>query len=96
MLSELPPRLLHSIKESRELLGDVSERTFYRWMSRGEIETVQIARRRLIPHDSLLAAITRLRAKAGHNAGPEVRESAAGDTTSPTALEVAGGSATAP
>ena len=68
MFAEPPPRLLHSIREAHELLA-VSERTFYRWMASGEIETVQIARRRLVPHDSLLSAIARLRAKAGHNGG---------------------------
>jgi hypothetical protein len=68
VLAEPPPRLLHSIREARDLLGDMPARTFARLLCRGDLETVRIgARRRFVTHDTLLAYIARLRAEAGHN-----------------------------
>jgi len=61
MLAEPPPRLLHSIREARDLLG-VSERTFFRLLSRGDLEAVRIGARTLVVHDVLVAYVQNLRA----------------------------------
>lgn len=54
------PRLLHDKPAAAEQLS-ISERVLERLIRDGEIETVQIGRRRLVPHDALEHYIDRLR-----------------------------------
>ena len=69
MLAEPPPRLLHSIREARDLLG-VSERTLYRLLRRGELETVRIGTRTLIVHGVLVAYVENLRVAHAQKESP--------------------------
>lgn len=55
-----PRRLLYSIADAAVQLS-VSERTADRLIRDGEIESVKIGRRRLIPHDALENYVQRLR-----------------------------------
>lgn len=54
-------RLLHTIVDAAALLS-VNPRTLERLISEGEVETVKLKRRRLVPHESLLAYIEKLKA----------------------------------
>jgi excisionase family DNA binding protein len=50
-------RELYPIEEARELLGGISRNTIYRIMRTGELKSVQIGRRRLIPASAITAFI---------------------------------------
>lgn len=53
-------RLLYSIPDAADQLS-VSSRVLERLIADGEVETVKIGRRRLVPNDALLAYVARLR-----------------------------------
>lgn len=53
-------RVLHSKPEAAAVLS-VSERVLERLIADGEVETVKIGRRRLVPHDALTEYVERLR-----------------------------------
>jgi excisionase family DNA binding protein len=56
-------RLLHDKPDAAALLS-ISERVLERLIKSGDISTVQIGRRRLVPHDALEDYIERLRRSA--------------------------------
>lgn len=56
-------RLLYSVTEAAEKLS-VSKRTAQDLIREGELESVKIGARRLVPHESLLSYIERLRRAA--------------------------------
>lgn len=60
-MSSVGDRLLHSIPEAAKQLS-ISPRVFERLIAAGEIETVKIGRRRLVPTDSLVEYIERVKA----------------------------------
>jgi hypothetical protein len=49
-------RELYPIDEARQLLGNISAATFFRWRNEDKIRTVKIGKRRFVPR----AEITRL------------------------------------
>lgn len=53
-------RLMHTIPSAAEQLS-ISERVLADLIRTGEVESVKIGRRRLVPHDALTAYIERLR-----------------------------------
>ena len=69
MATEPPPRLLHSIREARELLA-VSERTLFRLLSRGDLEAVSIGARTLLVHSALVAYVESLRGSHAQQEAP--------------------------
>lgn len=52
-------RLLHDLDEAATLLS-VSQRVVERLIRDGEIDSVKLGRRRLVPHDALEAYVARL------------------------------------
>lgn len=56
-------RLLYEIPDAATELS-VSARTLARLISDGEVESVKVGRRRLVPHDALVDYIERLRKSA--------------------------------
>ncbi len=54
------PRMLYSINETVQILG-VQRTTVYELIGRGELETVKIGRRTLVPADSIEAFVAGLR-----------------------------------
>lgn len=55
-------RLLYSITEAAEQLGGIGKSTVEELIRDGEIETVKIRRRRLVPAEALADYIERLKA----------------------------------
>jgi excisionase family DNA binding protein len=55
-------RLLFPINDALEIMG-VSRTKLFALIASGEIESVKIGRRRLIPYDSMVRFIERLRAE---------------------------------
>jgi excisionase family DNA binding protein len=53
-------RLLYPISEASELLG-IKRTLTYELIGAGEIETVTVGRRRLVPREALEAYVSRLR-----------------------------------
>jgi excisionase family DNA binding protein len=58
--------LLHPVDDTCTILGIGKSQT-WELIARGELESVKIGRRRLIPHDAIVDYVQRLRAEA---AGP--------------------------
>jgi excisionase family DNA binding protein len=52
-------RLLHDLDEAADLLS-ISRRVVDRLVRDGEIDTVKLGRRRLVPHDALEEYVARL------------------------------------
>lgn len=57
------PRLLHSIKHAADLL-DVSPNTLKTLIREGDLASVMLRGRRLVPHEALLDYVARLRRTA--------------------------------
>jgi excisionase family DNA binding protein len=55
--------LCHSIPNAGEMLG-VGRTSMYDLIARGEISTITIGTRRLVPHDELVAYVERRRSEA--------------------------------
>lgn len=53
-------RLLHDIAEAADLLS-ITPRSLERLISSGELASVKLGRRRLVPHEALTEYIERLR-----------------------------------
>lgn len=66
-------RELYSVEEARFLLGGISRATLYELLNAGELETVTIGRRRLIP----AAAINAFIATSSTNIAPAERRAVA-------------------
>ena len=56
-MSSIPTRLCHSIDEALQLLP-IGRTTLYALMQSGQLDTITIGRRRLIPHAALVALAT--------------------------------------
>jgi excisionase family DNA binding protein len=56
-------KLLHEINEATELIG-LGRSKLYELLATGEIESVKVGKRRLIPHAALVEFVDRLRAHA--------------------------------
>ena len=56
-MSSIPNRLCHSIDEALQLLP-IGRTTLYALMQSGQLDTITIGRRRLIPHAALVALAT--------------------------------------
>lgn len=52
-------RLLHSIDEAADMLS-ITPRSLERLIAAGEVASVKLGRRRLVPHDALTDYIARL------------------------------------
>lgn len=57
--SSISPRLLHDLDEAADLLS-ISRRVVDRLVRDGDLDTVNIGRRRLVPHEALEAYVNRL------------------------------------
>lgn len=55
--------LLHPVDDTCNILGIGKSQT-WELIARGELESVKIGRRRLIPHDAIVDYVQRLRAEA--------------------------------
>ena len=55
-------QLLYEIEGARLLVG-IGRTKFYELIDSGDIESVRVGRRRLIPHDALVAFVERLRSE---------------------------------
>ena len=44
----VPDKPCYTVKEARELLGGITQTTFYKWKKMGKIKTFNIGRRRLV------------------------------------------------
>lgn len=55
------PRLLHDMDEAADLLS-ISRRVLDRLVREGEVGSVKLGRRRLVPHDALQDYVEHLRA----------------------------------
>jgi excisionase family DNA binding protein len=73
----MKPRELYSIEDARFLLGGISRVTIYELLNNGELSSVMIGRRRLIPAAAITAFIatsstttapSRVRASGRHRA----------------------------
>lgn len=53
MTPALPQREAYSIRETRELLGGISQATAYALIRRGELVTFRIGRRRLVGAEAI-------------------------------------------
>ncbi|MBC9005080.1 helix-turn-helix domain-containing protein [Micromonospora aurantiaca] len=62
--SERRPKLLYNVGEAAEQLGGISTRTLYALIRSGELESVTIGSRRLVPDAALEEYVEKLRAKA--------------------------------
>jgi excisionase family DNA binding protein len=60
---EAAPRLLHSVDHAAELL-DVSKSTMKTLLREGELASVMVRGRRLVPHEALVEFVARLRRSA--------------------------------
>jgi excisionase family DNA binding protein len=58
----MPDQLLHSASEAAVRLG-IGRSRFYELLASGEVESIRIGGRRLVPADALLAYVARLRAE---------------------------------
>lgn len=83
-MCEIVPRLCHPVPAAAHELG-VSRTSVFTLLKHGEIDSILIAGRRVIPHDSLIAFVNRRRNESG----------AEGSTTTPSTphLETAGATA---
>ncbi len=52
-LADPPERILYPINEARRLLGGVCRATLYKLIDDGELRTVRLGRRRLVPADEI-------------------------------------------
>lgn len=68
-----PAPYLHSITETARLLGKITEREVYNRIAAGDLESVNIGRRRFVVHESLDRYVARLREVARRD-----RDSSAG------------------
>ena len=68
----IPERRAYNVPEVAQLLGGVTERYVWTLLSTGELESVKIGARRLVPTEALDAFLNRLRAEE-----LKVREAAA-------------------
>lgn len=66
-----PAPYLHSITETARLLGGITDREVYNRIAAGDLESVNIGRRRFVVHESLNGYVDRLRtvARQGRGAG---------------------------
>ncbi|MET7705439.1 helix-turn-helix domain-containing protein [Micromonospora sp. NPDC005413] len=69
-------RLLYNIEEAAQQLGGISTRTVYKLLRAGELESVMIGSRRLVPDATLEAYVEKLRAKAAIAAGVDAAAAA--------------------
>lgn len=80
--SSIPARLAYPVTEACSLLGDISRKSIYDLMASGELRSVYIAGRRLIPAgaiEELIASRTEgfVSAARGRNPGAVAPEAAA-------------------
>ena len=61
---QLPRKFLFTLVEAAELLS-ISRATLYREMSKGELESIYVGGRRLVPHAVLAAYVRRLMHEQG-------------------------------
>lgn len=52
-------RKAYTVKEARALIGGISQAAFYKLVNAGELKTVKIAGRRLVPEESINELIQR-------------------------------------
>lgn len=52
-------RKAYTVKEARALIGGISQAAFYKLVNAGELKTVKIAGRRLVPDESINDLIQR-------------------------------------
>lgn len=52
-------RKAYTVKEARALIGGISQAAFYKLVNAGELKTVKIAGRRLVPDESINELIQR-------------------------------------
>lgn len=64
-------RLL-SVDDVSRTLGGITRRQVYRMLATGELESVKLGRRRLVPADAVEALINRLRNQSKQPPGREV------------------------
>lgn len=64
-------RLL-SVDDVSRTLGGITRRQVYRMLESGELESVKLGRRRLVPADAVEALINRLRNSSKQSPGREV------------------------
>jgi len=87
-------RELYSIEEARSLLGGISRVTLYELLNNGELSSVTIGRRRLIPAGAITAFIAT--AKHQHRPFPEARLRPASRGADAPAARASGSSAGPP
>jgi excisionase family DNA binding protein len=63
LLAQSPTRLLHPVSEAAQILG-VGRTTLYGLFKAGEIKSVRIGTRTVVPHSELEAYVERLTAEA--------------------------------
>ena len=56
--------LLHTIPETQKLLGGLSRTFVYELLGSGQLKSVKIGKRRLVPHDEIVRLVELLRAVA--------------------------------
>lgn len=56
----------YSVLEARELIGGLSQASFYKLVNSGQLKTIKIGGRRLIPAESIDELIQRALESAGH------------------------------
>jgi hypothetical protein len=61
---EITPRLCHPVPSAAHELG-ISRSSLFAKLKTGEIDSILIAGRRVIPHDSLVAYVHRLQEESG-------------------------------
>lgn len=58
-------RAAYTVQEARQMLGGISQATFYGLVNRGELRTFRIGRRRLVSADAIADYIKGAERKAG-------------------------------
>lgn len=59
-----PTRLLYPMPEAAQKLGGITERKLWSMVAAGEIDSVKVGRRRMIPDSALTEYVERLQAAA--------------------------------
>lgn len=73
--SDIPPdrgrkrQLLYNMKEAAQQLGGITTRTVHSLLTSGELESVKLGSRRMIPGESLEAYVEKLRGAAERRSG---------------------------
>ena len=55
-----PERLLHPIREARQILGDISHTYIYELIKRGDLELVKLGKRSFITDEAIRKLVDRL------------------------------------